>query len=162
MIDCLWEVLSMYTKNTEKGPEDLTLSWMLASSFPPSFLDSYSLSISSLGYKAWYILMIFLVLSSICRSSFLVHFKNGPEYITKRITKVLIPLVRFQLYCFVSRSFLVLLIHSFFYLFINIYLHVLVLPSTCNFTFIRVFLFFLDLVVLFSLSFGDFWFLLLV
>ena len=58
------------------------LSWMQASLFPPSFLDTYSLSVSSLGCKALYIVISFRVLESICLSSSLVHFRNGPVYLT--------------------------------------------------------------------------------
>ena len=43
------------------------------------FLDTYSLSMSSLTCKALCIVMSFLVLWSICFSSSLVHFKNDPE-----------------------------------------------------------------------------------
>ena len=90
-----------------------TLSWILASLLPPSFLDTYSLSPSSLGckalcnlrsswlrcgtrpnewgaqwdsnlgYKALCMTISFRVLLSICWSSSLVHFRNGPEYLTK-------------------------------------------------------------------------------
>ena len=59
-----------------------TLSSMQASSLPPSFLHTCSLSISSLGCKALRIVMSFLVFWSIC-SSFALY-KNGPEYLTRR------------------------------------------------------------------------------
>ena len=39
----------------------------------------------------------FLVLYSICLNSFLVHFKNGPEYHTRGTTEVFILLMRFHL-----------------------------------------------------------------
>ena len=60
-----------------------TLSSMLASPLPPSFLDIYSMSTSSLGCYALCMVMRFLVLSSICLSSSLVHFRKGPEYLTR-------------------------------------------------------------------------------
>ena len=63
--------------------EASTLYWMLASPFPP-FLDTYSLTMLSLGCKALGMVISFLVLCSICLSSSLVHFKNGPEYLTRR------------------------------------------------------------------------------
>ena len=47
---------------------------------PPLFLDTTS----SLGWKTWCIVMNFLILCFICWSSALVHFKNGPEYLTGR------------------------------------------------------------------------------
>ena len=52
----------------------------VASPLPPSFLNTYGLSMSSLGCKAFCIVINFLVLWSICLSSFLIHFKNDPEY----------------------------------------------------------------------------------
>ena len=56
---------------------------MLVSPLPPFFLDSYSLSRSSLGCKALCNVISFLVLWSICWSSSLVHFKNGPKNLTR-------------------------------------------------------------------------------
>ena len=50
---------------------------------------------------------------SICSSSSLVNFKNGPDYLTWSTAQVFIPSIRFLLYSFVSRSFLVLLRYSF-------------------------------------------------
>ena len=44
----------------------------------PSFLDTCSLSMSSLRCKAFFIITNFIVLKSICLSSSNVHFKNGP------------------------------------------------------------------------------------
>ena len=52
---------------------------MLANPLPLSLLDPYSLSTSSLGCYAFCIVINFLVLWSICLSSSLVDFKNGPE-----------------------------------------------------------------------------------
>ena len=46
----------------------------------------------------------FLVLWSVCWSSFLVYFKNGPDYFTKRTALVCISLMRFLLCSLVSRS----------------------------------------------------------
>ena len=48
----------------------------------------------------------FLVLWSICLSSSLVHFRKGPEYLTRCTAQVVIPLIRFLLDSFVSSSFL--------------------------------------------------------
>ena len=56
-----------------------------------SFLDINSLSISSLGYNTWCIIINFLVLWSIYLSSSIVPFKNGPEYLTRGIGQVLFP-----------------------------------------------------------------------
>ena len=77
---------------------------MLASCFPPSFLDTFSLS-TSLGCKALCIVMSFLVLLSICLSSSLVHFKNGPMYLTRGTIQVFIPLIRFLLCSLFRRVF---------------------------------------------------------
>ena len=48
------------------------------------FLDTCCLSMSSLECRALCIVIIFLVLWSICWSCPLVHFKNSPEYLTRR------------------------------------------------------------------------------
>ena len=55
----------------------------------------------------------FLVIWSICLSSSLVHFKNGPEYLKRCIAQVFIPLIRFRFDSLVSSCFLVLLRYSF-------------------------------------------------
>ena len=81
-------------------------------SSPPSFLDVYSLSTSSLGCNAICMVISFLVLYSTCLNYSLVHFKNGPEYLTRCTAEVFIPLISFLWYSFVSSSFLVLLWYS--------------------------------------------------
>ena len=86
-----------------------TLSSMLASPLFPSFLNTSNSSISSLECKGLCIVMSFLVLWSICWSSSLVHFKNGPEDLTLGTTQVFISLMRLQLESWVFSSFLVLL-----------------------------------------------------
>ena len=78
-----------------------TLSSMLASPLPPSFLDTYSLSASSLGCNALCIVISFLFLWSICLSSSRVHLRKGPEYLTRGTAQVFIPLMRFLLLSFV-------------------------------------------------------------
>ena len=90
-----------------------TLSSMLASPLPPSFLGTYSLSTSSLGCNALCMVISFLVLWSICLSSSLVHLRKGPEYVTRGTAQVFIPLIRLLLLSFVSSSFLVLLRYYF-------------------------------------------------
>ena len=82
---------------------------MLARPLPPSFIETYSLSTSSLGCNTLCIVISFLVLWSICLSSSLVHLRKGPEYLTSGTAQVFIPLIRFLLLSFVSSSFLVLL-----------------------------------------------------
>ena len=81
-------------------------SSMLASPLPPSVLDTYSLSLSSLGCNALCTVINFPLLWSICPSSS-YHFKNGPEYLTRRISLVFIPLMRFLQQNLVSGGFLV-------------------------------------------------------
>ena len=90
-----------------------TVSSMLASPLPPSFLDTYYLSTSSLGCNALCMVISFLVLWSICLSSSLVHLRKGPEYLTRDTAQVYISLMRFLLESFVSSSFRVLLRYSF-------------------------------------------------
>ena len=90
-----------------------TLSSMLVSPPPPSFLDTYSLSLSSRVCNSLCVVISLLILWSICLSSSLVRFKNGPEYLTRHITQVFILLIRFLRHSFVSSCFLVLLRYSF-------------------------------------------------
>ena len=85
---------------------------MLANPLLPSFLDTYSLSTSSLGCKILCIASNFLVFRSICSS--LVHFNNDPDYFTRETIKVFIPLRKYLLRSFVSRNFLVRLFLFFF------------------------------------------------
>ena len=67
-----------------------TLSSILVSPLPPSLLDTYSLSTSSLGCNALYMVISFLALWSICFSSSLVHCKNGPEYLAREKPRYLL------------------------------------------------------------------------
>ena len=83
-------------------------SWMLASPLLPSFYDTYCLSVSSMGSKTLFIVMSFLVPWSICLCPSLIHFQNGPEYLTRRTAQVFIPLLRFLILSLVSSNFLVL------------------------------------------------------
>ena len=85
------------------------LSSMLASPLPPSFLDMYNLSMSSLECKA----LCFLVLWSICLISSLVHFKNRLENLTRGIAQAFIPFMRFLMQSSFSRSFHICLGFSF-------------------------------------------------
>ena len=71
---------------------------MMVSPLPPYFLDTYSLSMSSLRCKALCMVINFLVVWSICLS--LVHFKNNPEYLTRRTALVFILLIRYYYYLF--------------------------------------------------------------
>ena len=116
------------------------------------FLHSYCISISFPRWKASCVVISFLVLLSISLCSYLVHFKNCPEYLTKGTVQVSIPFIGFLLFSWVSRSFLVLLGYSFFLilLFLLIWRCLLpIFPNICSFPFLRAFTFFIDLVVLF-------------
>ena len=118
---------------------------MLASTFPPSSLDTYSLSMSSLGCKALCIFMSFLVLT--------LGLTNVPSILRGRTAQLFISLIRYLLCSLVSSNFHVLLRYS-----LNIFFlwtplvswhPLLIFPSTCMLTFLQAFWFFRDLVVLF-------------
>ena len=83
------------------------------------FVSWHSLSLSSLECKALYIIFCFLVLRSIRLSSFLVAFKDGPEYLTKVTSQVFIsfdeiPWLGFEKFSWSSEIFFFL-----FFLFIS-------------------------------------------
>ena len=59
-------------------------------SLPHPYIDTYSLSTSSLGCNALYMVISFPVLWSLCLSSSLVHFKKGPKYLTRDTAQVFI------------------------------------------------------------------------
>ena len=94
----------------------------------PSFLDTYSLSTSSLGFKALKMVISFLMFWSICLSSFLFPLKNGPNYLPRGTARTFIPLPRFLRQSFVLCSFLVFLGYLLIFSFISICLMV----STSN------------------------------
>ena len=77
---------------------------MLVSNLPLSFLDTYSLSMSSLGHNALCMVISFLVFRSICLSSSQIYFKNDPKYLMRETAEVFIPFI----FSLVSCSFLVL------------------------------------------------------
>ena len=103
----------------------------------------HSQSMSSLWCKFLCIVNNFIILWSICISSFPF------ECLTKGAALVFIPLMRFLLQSLFFRSFLVCLttLFSFFFHF------GLLFTSICNFSFLQTFRFFLDLVFLFLLLF---------
>ena len=103
---------------------------------------TYSLTVSSFGYKTLCRFINFLVLWSICLCSYIVHFKTKPEYLTKRTVHVFIILMRFLLQSLIPRRFLVLLRYSF--LFQNFLLRLHIRFLVC----LR--LFFTNLMVIFS------------
>ena len=88
-----------------------TLSLMLVSPFPPSFLKIYSLSMSSLGWMALCIVISFIVLWSIFKVLPTTTLRMVPS-ILQGLNEVFIRLMSFQLYSLVSSCFLVLLKHT--------------------------------------------------
>ena len=119
-----------------------TVSSMLASPLPPSFLDTYSLSTWSLGCNALCMVISFLVLYSICLSSSLVHLGKGPGYLTWGTAEVFIPLMKFLLESFfrVVFSFSWDILFGSCLLFALVWwCHPLRSPSICRFHFLRAF-----------------------
>ena len=128
---------------------------MLARPLPLSFLDTYSISTSSLGGNALCMVISFLVLWSTCLSSSLLYFKKSPEYLKRNTALVFTRMTSFLLHSFVSSNFVVLL---------GYYLEFCLsfpfvwwcqpprLPSICRFLFFRAFWSCLDLVVQFRQS----------
>ena len=88
------------------GESSLSLSLSLSL----SFLDICSLSVIS---------RVCIVFRSINLSSYLIHFKNGPEYLTKGAAQVFISLMRFLLQVLLLKSLLDLLRDSFLVLFFS-------------------------------------------
>ena len=87
---------------------------MLESLLSPSCFDTYNLSMSSFGCKTLCIIISFLILRFIYRSSFPIHFKNGPKYLIRQTVQVFIFFMRILLQNLVLRSFLVCLRYTFF------------------------------------------------
>ena len=110
------------------------------SPLPLPFLDSHRLPMLSLGCKTLWIVIKSLVFWSIYLSSSLVHFKNGPDYLTKETVLVFFSLMRFLLQSLVSRSFLVHLKYSFYFFF---HLHLFDGGPLPKFYFFPLFVFFL-------------------
>ena len=118
----------------------------------PPFLDTYSLSMLSLGCKALCFIINFLVFWTICLYLSLVNFKNDPKYLT-RTAQVFFLLMKFLLQSFILRSFLVHLRHSFLifsfilaYLMVSVfsiskYLEFSFSPSILNLPYLFFFLF---------------------
>ena len=109
---CVFIFSRVFLCNLRSGCIDAsTLSLILASPLPSSFLDTYSLSMLSLGCKAFYMVISFLV--PFVLSSSLVYLRKGLEYLTRGTAQVFIPLNWFRPESFVSSSFLVLLRYPF-------------------------------------------------
>ena len=86
-----------FVKSSSDCIDALILFWILTSCHLSSFLNKYCLSTSSLGGNALYIVMCFLSFWSIYRSSSLIHFKNCPEYLTRKTVEAFLSLMRFLL-----------------------------------------------------------------
>ena len=123
-----------------------TQSSMLVSLLPPSFLNTYSLSMSSRGFKA--LCFVFSFLSFGPFVEVLPSISNGPEYLTRGTAQMFISLMRSLLQSLVSRSFLVRLRYSLLVVFSFIATYLMcplpVFPSTCNFPFRHAFWFFVE------------------
>ena len=87
------------------------------SPLPFSFLDTYSLSTLCLEFNALCIVINFLIICLICKSSSFVHLKDDPEYLTRGTSKEFMPVMIFQPQSLVKRSSLVLLrsVFNFFF-----------------------------------------------
>ena len=88
----------MYFSNS--CTDALTQSSMMVCPLPP-FLNTY---MSSIECKDLCIVINFLVLWFICLGSSFVHFIHGPVYLTMETPQVFIPLIRFLLSSFFSRT----------------------------------------------------------
>ena len=108
--------------------------------------------ISSLEFKAFCIVINFLL-----TESFLIHFKNGLEYLSWE-TPGVIHLMRFQLNHFVLRGFLVLLRYSFrIFSFVIIWCCPLpIFLRTCNFPSLQALLCFPYIAIVLQLMFSFF------
>ena len=82
-----------------------------------------------------------IVLLSFDLSSSFVQFNNGPDYLTRGTAQVFIPSMRFQLKNLVSRSFPFLLKYIFSFMLVG-WCSLSLFSSTCNVSFLQVFLFF--------------------
>ena len=86
---------------------------MLVSLFNLSFRDTLNIPISSCSRKALRFVIHFPALRFICLNLSLIHFKKGPEYLTRKAVQVFIPWMRLRkIFIFFSG---VLLSFFFFY-----------------------------------------------
>ena len=135
--DCIFKIHQLWQSRFSRVYSNSCCSWKLIE------CTTYILPTSSLGRNALFMVISFLVLWSICLSSSLVHFKNGPKYLNRGTAQVFIPLIRFQPYSFVSSSFLVLLEFSFLIFFLSSALvwwyQLPISPSICRFHFLGAF-----------------------
>ena len=124
---------------------------VLESPLSSSFLDIYSLFISSLSCKALCIIINFLVLWSIPLIFSLDHFMNGQNYLTRRTAQVFTPFSRFLPQSLVLRSFLVLLKYTFLtfsFIYVCLMIYASNIPKYLQFSF-SLFWYFPYLAVLF-------------
>ena len=83
------------------------------------FFCFFETSTPSLGCKALYMVMSFLVLWSICLSCSLAHFKNGPEYFTSGDSPGIYPFYKvLSIVCF-RVAFLFFFRYPFFLFFLS-------------------------------------------
>ena len=98
-----------------------TITSVLVSYLPPSFLDTYNQSTSSLGCKALYLVISFLLLWSICLGFSLVFFKYSPEYIIIIVISA----------CTTIFSSLCLSLYIYLYIYIYIYIYIYMCVCVC-------------------------------
>ena len=113
---------------------------MMSSPLPLSFIVTYNLPTYSLGYKALYIVITFVVWS-ICCSFSLIHIRMVTSILQVGTVQVFIPLIKFLQCSLVSRCFLIILRYSFFiFSFISVYLMLSAsnIPKYYMFTFLSV------------------------
>ena len=114
---CFWSPYLVFNcmKSSSPHVDASTLSSMLASPLPPSFLDIYSLSMSSHGYKA------FRIMSFLSFDLFLeilpASIQKRPRVSYKRTAQMFVPLIKFSLQSLLSRNFVVCLWFSSFFFF---------------------------------------------
>ena len=89
-------------------------SSMLVSPLPPSFLGTYSHTMSTLGCKVLCIVISFLFLCSICLSPSQVYSLNDPEELARETAQMFISLRKLLVWNSSSRSPEILLFYSFF------------------------------------------------
>ena len=108
----------------------ISVSSMQSSLLPSPFIDANWVSLSSFWCTTLRLVINFLVLWSFCLSSFFVHFKNAPEYFTRKTSQVFILWMKFLLQNMVLRSFLFLLNYSFLIFFFFSFIACLIMSAS--------------------------------
>ena len=85
---------------------NFTVFSTLISSFPSYYQDKYILATPLLGFNAWWTVINFLALLSICSNSAFVQSTISGQYSSYEITHVFIHAIVFLPFTFVSSNFL--------------------------------------------------------